>query len=270
MAIWTSQDDRLPRRAKQGKRWDERPVGPHVPIEEFTHLSLDAAATSGYRYAITLQHFPANADISVNCYDSKSPNGFFPFAMRTDGGGYAFTRSQCYSGDGPDHWVIAGGVASNHVTWSASSGGGGQPPGGGAGSGGTPGSHASPSPPPETCEAVSGVQAPSSHLSEWLFARFEGGYSTAVVVPWSYFTGNPQFVAKAKSIPENDEVIGWRAVFPSDMYFALGHFTIKHTSPHCYLIYDKYDFSAVQLPFWLQQKLKSAIPFDVYSSGKLE
>lgn len=70
-----------------------------------------------YRYAITLSGFPANASVSVECYDSVSPNGFLHFTITTDGSGNASTQSECYSGDGPDHWVVAGGVTSNHVQW---------------------------------------------------------------------------------------------------------------------------------------------------------
>jgi len=88
-------------------------------------------------------------------------------------------------------------------------------------------------------------------------------------VPWSYFAGNPQFVAAAKGVSTGQSTV-WRAVFPSDMYFALGDFTIRHDSAHCYSIYDKYDFNSVFVPFWLQQKLKTAIPFDVRSAGWLD
>jgi GDSL-like Lipase/Acylhydrolase family len=96
-------------------------------------LSKGPAAPSGFRYAITLDNFPAGQSISVNCYDSASPNGFYPFWMVTDGSGHAFTQSYCYSADGPDHWVIAGGTQSNHVSWGATGGTGGGT--GGTGSG---------------------------------------------------------------------------------------------------------------------------------------
>lgn len=82
-------------------------------------LAQGPAAPAGYRYAVQLTGFPANSNVSVTCYDSVSTGGFYTFTMRTDGGGSAFTQSQCYSGDGPDHWVVAGGLTSNHVQWSA-------------------------------------------------------------------------------------------------------------------------------------------------------
>jgi hypothetical protein len=66
---------------------------------------------------VTLHNFPGNTDITVTCHDSVDPGGFYTFSLRTDGQGSAFTQSQCYSGDGPDHWVRAGGRESNHVTW---------------------------------------------------------------------------------------------------------------------------------------------------------
>lgn len=84
-------------------------------------LSQGPAAPSGYRYAISLIGFPPSAGVSVTCYDSVSPQGFFTFALNTNSSGAASTASYCYSGDGPEHWVVAGGVESNHVTWSTAS-----------------------------------------------------------------------------------------------------------------------------------------------------
>lgn len=87
-------------------------------------LAQGLAAPSGYRYAITVTGFAANTSVSVTCYDSVSPGGFYTFGLSTDGSGKAYTASYCYSGDGPDHWVKAGGLQSNHVSW----GGAGSPP----------------------------------------------------------------------------------------------------------------------------------------------
>jgi hypothetical protein len=87
-------------------------------------LAQGPAAPAGYRYAITLDGYAPNSSVAINCYDSASPGGFYPFNLTTDGSGHASTASYCYSGDGPDHWVVAGGVESNHVTW----GGSPQPP----------------------------------------------------------------------------------------------------------------------------------------------
>jgi hypothetical protein len=102
-------------------------------------LAQGPAAPAGYRYAITLTGFPANTSVALNCYDSVSPGGFYPFSLTTNGSGSAFTQSYCYSGDGPDHWVVAAGHESNHVQWGGSTGGGGGTGGGGTGGGGTGG-----------------------------------------------------------------------------------------------------------------------------------
>jgi hypothetical protein len=85
-------------------------------------LAQGPAAPSGYRYAITLAGFAANASVSITCFDSASPDGFFTFSLTTNASGQATTVSYCYSGAGPDHWVAAGGVSSNHVSWGGGSG----------------------------------------------------------------------------------------------------------------------------------------------------
>jgi hypothetical protein len=84
-------------------------------------LAQGPAAPSGYRYAISLSGFSPGSAISITCYDSVSPGGFYSFTLTTDGSGSASTASYCYSGDGPDHWVVANGIGSNDVTWGGSS-----------------------------------------------------------------------------------------------------------------------------------------------------
>jgi hypothetical protein len=59
-----------------------------------------------------------------------------------DGAGNAATASYCYSGDGPDHWITANGVESNHVTWGGSS---------------SPPPTSPPPPPPTYAETVGGA-----------------------------------------------------------------------------------------------------------------
>jgi hypothetical protein len=83
-------------------------------------LAQGPAAPQGYRYAVTLTGFPATASVAVTCYDSVNPGGFYTFHITTDQAGSAFAQSQCYSGDGPDHWVTAAGHKSNHVRWGSS------------------------------------------------------------------------------------------------------------------------------------------------------
>ncbi|MGH8303379.1 MAG: M23 family metallopeptidase [Steroidobacteraceae bacterium] len=82
-------------------------------------LTQGPAAPSGYRYAIALSSFSAHQSVSIVCYDSASRSGFYSFGLTTDASGNASTSSSCYSGDGPDHWVVANGVQSNHVSWGA-------------------------------------------------------------------------------------------------------------------------------------------------------
>lgn len=83
-------------------------------------LSKGPVAPAGFRYAISLSGFAANAGVSISCRDSVDPGGFYTFTLYTNAAGAASTASYCYSADGPDHWVIAGGIESNHVTWGGS------------------------------------------------------------------------------------------------------------------------------------------------------
>lgn len=102
-------------------------------------LAQGPAAPAGFRYAISLTNFPANSSVTIICRDSVDPNGFYTFALRANGSGAASTASYCYSGDGPDHWVTANGVVSNHVEWGPGSSGGGGTTGGGGTGGAGPG-----------------------------------------------------------------------------------------------------------------------------------
>jgi Prokaryotic phospholipase A2 len=104
----------------------QQPLPPVAPLPSGpakVTLAQGPAAPAGYRYAITLSGFTPGSAVSITCYDSVSPGGFYSFHLTADVAGGASTASYCYSGDGPDHWVIANGVQSNHATW-----GGGSPP----------------------------------------------------------------------------------------------------------------------------------------------
>jgi len=85
---------------------------PEPPVQgtpvSAVRLGQGPKAPAGYYYAIVLTGFTANSDVSVSCHDSVDPSGFRTFTLHTDGTGSASTQSQCYSGDGPDHWVVAG------------------------------------------------------------------------------------------------------------------------------------------------------------------
>jgi hypothetical protein len=242
-------------------------------------LSQGSAAPVGYRYAVTVDHFAPDSSVSVSCRDSVSPGGFFTFSLPTDASGHGFTESFCYSGDGPEHWVVINGsVESNHVAWSgggAPAGGvtGGGSPGAGAGGGGGSGKSV---PASDTCLQYHGARiADSGSVAASLFGHYLTGHGEEVVIDWSYFSRNSSFVQKAKSLQIGQLVSGWRAPFNTDMYAALGHFTIERDTADCYLVYDHYDFdwhSAEQYlvfyPLWAVQIL-GAQEFVEHASGKL-
>ena len=80
-------------------------------------LTEGPPAVAGYEYAITLSNFSAEQTVTIECFDSASPSGFYIFSLTTNSSGDASTASYCYSGDGPEHWVTASGIESNIVTW---------------------------------------------------------------------------------------------------------------------------------------------------------
>jgi hypothetical protein len=98
-------------------------------------LAQGPVAPAGYRYAVSLSGFPGNSTVTLECYDSVSPAGFYAFSLKVQANGMASTQSYCYSGDGPDHWLVANArVESNHIAWGAGaapsgSGSGGSGPG---------------------------------------------------------------------------------------------------------------------------------------------
>jgi hypothetical protein len=242
-------------------------------------LGQGPAAPSGYRYAVTVDHFAANSSVSVSCRDSVSPGGFYTFSLPTDGSGHGFTQSSCYSGDGPEHWVVVNGsLESNHVIWSGGGSGAGAPPAGGGaatggGSGGKPGSNGTGFAP---CAQYHGIRiADSGTLAASLFGHYLSGHGEAVVIDWSYFRRDANFVNEAKSLRIGQSVSGWAAPSPTDMYYALGHFTIKRDNANCYSVYDHYDFDwdtakeyVVFFPFWAIQ-IYGAREFDERASGFL-
>ncbi|MET0557605.1 MAG: hypothetical protein ABW065_02880 [Solirubrobacterales bacterium] len=104
------------------------PAGPSTPApgggspaagSGSVSLAQGPPAPAGYRYAISLSGFAPNSAVSITCFDSVDSGGFYTFSLTTDAAGAASTSSYCYSGDGPDHWVVAGGRESNHVSWGA-------------------------------------------------------------------------------------------------------------------------------------------------------
>jgi hypothetical protein len=93
------------------------PPPPPPPPSPHAVLAQGSVASAGYWYAVALDGFPSNGDVSVTCYDSVTPDGFRTFTIRVDAAGNTSFGNECRSNDGPDHWVVAGGVESNHVSW---------------------------------------------------------------------------------------------------------------------------------------------------------
>lgn len=100
---------------------NQRPPSPAVSSSNATNpvvrLSKGAAATAGYWYVVRLRGFHPRAMVTVVCRDSADPNGFKTLSLTADNNGAAGVERACYSGDGPEHWVTANGLASNRVTW---------------------------------------------------------------------------------------------------------------------------------------------------------
>jgi len=136
---------------------DNLPPTPPAALAPAATLVQGPATPSGYRYAVNLSGFTANSSVVVTCYDSVNPGGFHTFTLPTNSSGAASTASYCYSADGPDHWVRANGVESNHVTWSGPAGDPGGSTGGGSGG-------ASPSSPPSTATTVPSDERPSGDI----------------------------------------------------------------------------------------------------------
>lgn len=247
------------------------PPPPPVPASQPTvTLSQGPVAPSGYRYAISLTGFPAFSSIQVACYDTASPSGFWFFPMQADSGGSAYTQSECYSGDGPDHWVRAGGFESNHVSW-------GSPPSPSVPTP-QPAPRPTPSPSPtiahppvqpEQCLSFNGDRIADSG-SVWysLYDHALWGGGRSVVIDWSFFAKNPSFVARARQLPVGQQTVYFENL-NTDMGRALAHFSVKRTSASCYWVYDRYDFAFIEFPFWVYQLVGSVQPFDVNASGRL-
>lgn len=85
----------------------------------------------------------------------------------------------------------------------------------------------------------------------------------------------PSIRAEALPLAVGGVVSGWSAPFGSDMQKSLGHFTIQHASPNCYLVSDHYDSSwqnnkenLIYFPLWALQ-IAGAREFDIRASGGL-
>lgn len=247
------------------------PPQPHPSVT----LSRGPAASAGYWYAVSVDHFAANASLSVSCRDSVDSGGFRAFTIHTDGSGHSSSQSGCYSNDGPDHWVLVNGIESNHVSWSAAATpppnpGGGGSGGSGGGNGGSTGGNGGPPPPPTTtstptasnnrCEWPMGYNPPvsdavmlqvrypvdhyyvkNSLVAETLYLHFLDGSGQQVLIDWSYFSSNGYFTSKAKALTVG-QTTSIRGQQFTDMFFALGSFNTTRVTDGCYAINDSYDF----------------------------
>jgi hypothetical protein len=243
---------------------------PSEPPPRTPSVSLERGSTaeSGYWYAISLRDFDPGTTVDVSCRDSKDPDGFRSFSLRVDSSGNAATSAQCFSGDGPDHWVVANGtIESNHVVWSgpapaASPGGAPPTPGSTTPNGNPPGNGQTGSTTTQggtargngSCSRPSGEFIPSNGRVWYaLYDHYMWGNGADTVVDWSFFVGNPDFVSFARGLNVNQA----RQFTPSprypDMWLALRTFTVRRESDQCYTINDHYDFT----PTTLKQALEN-------------
>jgi hypothetical protein len=87
-------------------------------VPSIVELRAGPPAPHGLRYAIAISGFAPDSSVTVGCFDSVDYAApFYTFTLYTDSSGAASTASQCYSGDGPDHWVEVDGIASNVASW---------------------------------------------------------------------------------------------------------------------------------------------------------
>jgi hypothetical protein len=133
-------------------------------------LRRGPTAPAGFWYSVVLRGFTPGRDVPATCYDSVSPGGFKTFTVRIDSTGAGSAQRGCYSGDGPDHWVRAGGVESNHLTWTWT-----RPP-------------TSPTPPPTsptTPSATSPPAQPKPTVANFVVVIYGGGHvGVAYDVGW--------------------------------------------------------------------------------------
>lgn len=94
---------------------------PQVPAVRTVQLNQGPAAPAGFWYAVRLGGFVPGSTVAVSCRDSVDPQGFRNFSVVVDGTGSASANNGCYSGAASDHWVVANGVESNHVSWAGGS-----------------------------------------------------------------------------------------------------------------------------------------------------
>lgn len=115
--------------------------------------------------------------------------------------------------------------------------------------------------------------APGGNLAAKLFTHYSAGLGTAVNVDWRWLTPYQAFTDFAKGLPIDPNGAVWRAPWDTDLFWALGSFTVARTSTNCFLVYDKYDFDPKSIldgaPAWGIQAF-GAREFQVFASGCLD
>lgn len=116
--VWSDLVDQQKGDTRNCGPWEQMsdPARPFVP--SVVDLQAGPPAPYGLRYAVSISGFTPNSSVTVGCFDSVDNTApFYTFALQTDSTGSASTASQCYSADGPDHWVEVDGIASNVASW---------------------------------------------------------------------------------------------------------------------------------------------------------
>lgn len=140
--------------------------------------------------------------------------------------------------------------------------------------------------PVESPKEYTGIWITANDVSVKLINHYYDKTGTPVVIDWAYFTQDKYLVDALQALDMNlgYDTYGSKPWKDGDIYYALGHFTIARTSPHCYAIKDVYDFASISkdasdgsidvqaenLPYalnWADVYLGSAKPFTVQSSG---
>lgn len=94
------------------------PTGPSVSLAKGASAAgRPGCSSSACRYlAVTVSGFPANTNITIECWASNAPR-FYTYTFRTNSSGGG-SSSVCYYGfPGQDVWIMANGVRSNTVRW---------------------------------------------------------------------------------------------------------------------------------------------------------
>lgn len=80
-------------------------------------LSKGKLGEAGYWYEVRLSGFAPSSEVVVECHNSVDQDGFYSQSLHIDKHGTARDSTLCRTLEGPDHWVTASGIESNHVSW---------------------------------------------------------------------------------------------------------------------------------------------------------